>query len=885
MPEPTPALYRALLHLLPRPFRLRFGAEMGELFVMQMAMAPNRVARVRLWISAIADLMVQGTAERFQLRPRAPSLTPTPPSDSMGTLRYTLRSAFRTLLARPGFTLPVVLTLGLGIGLASAMALVVNGVLLKPLSYPEPEQLVRLSERTANAPSIETSVLTFTDWRERATGISAMAAAVHRNIAVTGISEPTRVPALFVTADFFRVAGVQLFKGRAYGADENREGALPVVVVSHGFWRETLGSPASLDQARITVADLLNRSEQYQVVGVMPPEFDLLGSAQLYLPLERGVPWNVRNHTVAVIARLRPGVPLATASASLNAVQASIRAEDPRIDALGVTVQPLADEILGPVRQPLLLLLGSAALLLLIAFTNVAGVLLARGIARQPEMRLRTALGAGRGRLIGQLIAESAVLAGMAAIAASIVAKGLFTLFAKVDPTVMPRLQQVAPGWPGLLLVSALLAMAGVGLFGVSSALLTTQWGAAGLRVRGSTAQPGQRAVWRALLAAEVALAFTLLIVAGLLGRSLWRIASVETGFDATDVATVEATLPADKYHDNASLAGYFERALATLRAVPGVQEAGVNIILPLPGASSVAGPVHLEGRDTKDLIAQYRIADEGYFKALRIPLLRGRLFDDRDRENTEHAAVINSAMAKQFWGNADAIGKRFSIPGMDGFGDAWLTVVGVVADARPWNVAEGAQVMYYVNYRQRPTFLGVMGGNLVIRGSKGMVAPQAIRQALAAVDPNVPLRISTLPERLGRGTADRQFILTILGVFASLALVLSAVGIWSVSSFVISRRVREMGIRLAVGATPSQVRRLLQREAMIPLGVGLAGGVALAEVATRWIQSLLFGVSAADAFTFGAAAATLACTTWIASFLPARRTARFDPSKTLRGE
>lgn len=878
-------LYHVLLHLFPRPFRSRFGLEMEELFALHLESSPTVTAKWRLWSRALADVIVQGAAERMQARYRTPFASPLPPSDPMGTLLYSLRSAWRSLSARPGFTIPVVLTLGLGIGLASTMVVVVNGVLLRPLPYPAPERLLRISERTEKMPAIETSLLTFGDWRQRSTYFDAMAAVASRHLSITGGVESVRVPALFVTADYFRVTGVEPFKGRVYGADENREGVPPVVVVSHQFWRETLGAPASLDHAIIGLDDLLGRSERYQVVGVMPAGFDLMGTAQVYVPLERGIPWGVRNHAVQVIGRLKPGVASVTAIAQLRTIQAGVRAEHPDIDAIDVSVESLADEILGPIREPLLLLVGSAGLLLLIAFTNVAGVLLARGIARQSEMRLRAVLGASRRRLVGQLVVESVLLASIAAVIAAVVARALFLVFGTVDPALMPRLQQVAPSWFGLAMVAGLLASCGVLLFGVSSALFTSRWASGGLRTRGGTAQRGQRAVWRSLLGFEVALAFMLLIAAGLLGRSLWQIASVDTGVDATNVATVEVVLPAESYADRSAQVRYFDRALGALRAIPGVEAAGLNIILPLANAGSIGGPVYLEGNDATDLVAEYRLADAGYFAALRIPLIRGRLFDERDRAEAPHAAIINSTMAQRFWGDTDPIGKRFNIPGMDGFGSAWLNVVGVVADARPWNVDAGSQLMYYVSYRQRPTFLAVTGGNIVVRGSGTMVSAPAIRDALKSIDPAVPLRLSTLPERLERDTADKRFILTILGLFAGLALVLSAVGIWSVCSFVISRRVREMGIRLAIGATPRQVRRLLQREALIPLVAGLAGGALLAFATTRWIQSLLFGIGTLDAFTFGAAAATLSLTTWIASYLPARRTAQIDPSRTLQAE
>ncbi|MEO5800502.1 MAG: ABC transporter permease [Gemmatimonadales bacterium] len=886
MREPSGrALYRILLHLLPGAFRRRFGREMEALFFEQVASRTSRSARLRHWGRGVADLVVQGAAERTTATRYQPRSVPPLPGDPMGTLLHTLRYAMRTLLTRPAFTLSVVLTLGLGIGLATTMALVVDGVLLRPLPYPDADRLIRISERTATSEAIETSLLTFADWRARADRFEAMAAVVSRNTIVTGRFEPARVPAMFVTGDFFALSGVRPALGRSYGAAENRPDAAPVVVVSHEFWRDNLGAPGSLAQVTITLSDLLGRSEAYAVVGVMPPGFDLLGTAKVYLPLERGVPWSVRNHTVRVLGRLKPGVALETGVAQLNTVQAAIKTDHPETDAIGIAAQPLSEEILGPVRRPLLLLLGSAGLLLLIACINVAGALLARGVARQPEMQLRAALGATRGRIFGQLFAESALLATASTILAIGIARGLFGLLGAVDPMLVPRLAGASIDWSKLILIAAVLANVGVGIFGSSSAWFTTRWAAAGLRVRGGGAQRGQHTIWRLLLGAEVALAFMLLVSAGLLGRSLYQVASVDTGFDPRGVTIIDVNLPSARFPTPADHARYFDAALRSLRNIPGVAAAGLNILLPLPDVGSIGSPLHLEQGEAKDVVADYRVADEGYFAALRIPLLRGRLFDDRDRAETAHSVIVGAALARRLWGDADPLGKRFSIPGMDGYGDAWLNVVGVVADARAWNVEAGKQLTYYVNFRQRPTFLTVTGAKILVRGEGGTLPPSALRRALVAVDPGVPLRIRPLEELIGNGVADKRLVLNILALFAGLALVLSAVGIWSVSSFVISRRIREMGIRLAIGATPRQVRRLLQREAMLPLLVGLIVGTGLAIVVTRWIRSLLFGVSELDGASFIAAAATLAVTTWIASYLPARRTAKIDPIQTLRAD
>ena len=879
-----------LLRLYPGRLRADWGDDLQRTAAQAMAAARARgrkaTLRTAAWLLRDALVALPGAWRETRAR-QTRAHRPAGAVARVLAIGYDVRIAARTLSMRPGLAVPIVLTLGLGMGLVSAMAVVVEGVLLRPLPYPAPDRLVRIAERTARSDAAPTSYMNFADWREQSRSFEAMAGMAARHVTLLGGTQPVRAATHFVTADYFRVAGVEPLLGRVIRAEENRAGGAPAVVVSERLWREALGAPADLEGVYVTFADMLGRTESYAVVGVMPPGYTLLEEVDVYAPLDRAVPWNVRgNHVLSVMGRLRANVDLSVARAELSEVHARIREQYPDLDGIDVSARLLTEQVLGPLRKPLLLLLGAAGVLLLMAFGNVAGALLARGIARGQELQVRAALGASRRRLVAQLLCESALLAVPASALAVIIANALVRFFATVDPTIMPRLQQVAPSWLVLAGCAGAVASLGVVSFGLGSALLTSRWSMEALRTRGAATRRGERAGWRALLSAEVTLAFMLLITAGLLGRSLWEIASEETGFDPAGVITVDLSLPQQKYPTGSDNIRYFDEALEVLRATSGVQSAGVGNMLPLPNSGSIAGPVELETGPVRDLFAEYRVADEGYFNALRIRLLRGRLFDARDHDGAPHSVVINETLARRLWGDADAVGERFLLPaGMDPYRGEWLNVVGVVEEVRPWTVEAGTQPTFYVSYRQRPAFLAFTSATLVVRAPGEAVPGNVLRERLSALDPDVPLRVRTLHERLASGVADRSLVFSVLGVFAALALVLAGVGMWGVTSFVISRRVREVGIRLALGAAPAQVCRTLQVDTLVPLAIGTVAGALVALAVTRWIQSLLFEVSGYDPLTVASVIVILTATSWLASYLPARRSARADPAVTLRSD
>jgi putative ABC transport system permease protein len=571
------------------------------------------------------------------------------------------------------------------------------------------------------------------------------------------------------------------------------------------------------------------------------------------------------------------------AANELDNIQASIHTQfEGETEAVGVGVVELREEETGSVRTPVLLLLIGALLLLVTAFLNVSGAMLARGVVRQKEIRVRASLGATRARLISTLLSESALF-GLLALALGIgIARVLLAILAAAAPVQIPNLDSVATAWADLLVAGVVLTAFGVPLSGIATAVASTRGESGLLRVRAGGDTRRTRIVWRFLIMIEAALALMLLTTAGVLGRSLWGIMSADTGFESANVITAEVSLPPRPDGLAATLDNYFVNALEQIRSTPGVLSAGVSNLLPVGGASTVGGRVTLESGDTPDVITNYRIADGGFFETLSIQLTRGRVFDQRDVPGAPHTVVINTSMARMVFGDVDPIGRRFHLGGMDPYRDDWLTIIGIVEEARPWSATAGTYPVYYVNYRQRPIFFTYTGADFVVRVRTPDVAA-SLRARIADLEPDVPVRIRSLDERIANRTADRRFVLTLLALFAGLALALTAVGIWGVVSFITSRRTRDMGIRIALGATPGRVLRGLQWETGPPVLIGMLIGAVTASLLTRLVRSYLYGVGVFDPISLAAVAVTITATAWAASYLPARRARRLDPVATLR--
>jgi putative ABC transport system permease protein len=800
--------------------------------------------------------------------------------------RQDVRFSLRTLRKNPAFAALAVLTLALGIGANTAVFSVVNSTLLQPLPYPEPDRLVTVWELNERGQEISVAGPNFQDWRDLSGSFEAIAAYVNPEFSglstVLGADGAVRTRAHGVTREFFAVLRVQPSLGRAFTAEETRPGGPAAALVSHSFWQSHLSADPGVLGRGLDVM-----GETHEIVGVMPPGFHYPGGTEIWTSLDRGGLGGSRtSHNWLAIGRLRDGVTLDAARREMDRLMDALRAQHgTEMSAVGTRLTRLQDELVGELRRPLLLLLGAAALVLLIACTNLASALLARGAAREREVAVRASLGAGRLRLVRQLLTESMVLAGLGALAGlAVAALALRALLSLAPAGLAPLAQAQLDGWA--LAFALVVAVITALLFGLLPALRLSEAELAGtLRAgtRGSTG--GSRRAWGVLVGSQVALAFLLLIGSGLLIRSFREVLAVDTGFDAARVLTVEISLPGSRYASDPAIAAVHQRVLTELGRLPGVEAAGIIQHLPF-GGQSYSGGFEIEGRGPGEAYASYRVAGGDYFPAMGIPLVRGRLFEPGDDAGAGDVAVINQALAERVWPGEDPVGRRIRNLANDSwiYPDRWITIVGVVGNVRHGGLLAGWPGEVYVHYLQRPA--RIQEAVVTLRAS---VPPATLigpaRERIRAVDPDVPAEFATMGARVSGTVADRRFTMLTLGAFALVALLLSAVGIYGVVSHAVARRTREIGIRLALGAEPRAVRALVQRNAMRTAAAGAVLGVLGALLLTRMLRGLLYGVSPTDPLTFGAVVLVLGAVAWLASYLPARRTTRIDPMITMRAE
>lgn len=796
-----------------------------------------------------------------------------------------VRLALRTLWRAPAFSAVVVLTLALGIGANAAVYGLVSAVLLRPLPYPSADRLAMVGEEDDEGRWNWASWQNFDDFRSGSTSFDAMTAMTWPGqVTVLGGTEAARVPGLAVTREFWDVFGARPIRGRLPTEEDHAVGARPVAVVSAGFWERVLGSPTDLSTVTLRVDN-----ETVDVVGVLPASFGVLEEqVELWTPIERYTPaFSARGaHFLRIAGRVREGTNFAAAEAELDAVAQRLGVEYAgEMNLAGTQIRPLREHITGGARTPLLMLLGAAGLVLLIACTNVAGVALARGIAREREFAVRSSLGAGRGRLVRQLLIEGGVLT----IAGAALGFASWSAGTRVlrgaDLLAVPRSGEVGidAGVAGFTVLLALIVSLSFGL--VPALRIASADAAQALRAGGRGTADSRNALWRTLVTVQVALALVLLIGAGLLMRSLGNVFAVDTGWDAENVVVASLSLPASTYPDDVAAGTYMQRALEEIRRVPGVAHAGLSSKTPLE-AWDYSGPFGLDTGETTDrYVAGYRVTDAGYFYALGIPLLEGRLFDERvDGRDGPHAVVINETLARRFWPDGDAVGRRIRAPGMDAYGDEWLTIVGVVGEARHWRNAPGAQGEYYVHYLQRPANARNLRIFAKVDGDAASVAA-GLRERLGSIDADVPAQLTTMEGLMGATVRQRRFVMSVLAAFAAVAFTLALVGVYGVVSNAVARRTREIGVRLALGAEPTRVRGMVQRGALGMVGAGLVLGGFAAFAATRLLRSQLFEVEPTDPIVFGFTVLLLFAGGWLASWIPARRATRVDPLDAMRQE
>ncbi len=804
----------------------------------------------------------------------------------MDTIWRDIVYAVRVLAKAPSYAAIAILTLALGIGANTAVFSVVNAVLLRPLSYPQAERLVLISEWSEQVPEMSFAMSNFKDLRDQSTSFEHLAAANQANFVLGGQAEPERLLARQVSSDMFATLGRTPILGRAFTAAEDKPGAAAVTLISEGLWERRFGR-----DPRIVGQNLVLSGQPVTVIGVMPKTFH--GSwkrADLFMPLLRledtiGGPGNRGNHPgIYVTGRLKPGVTIEQARADVVAIAKRLADQYPDTNAKqSMVVDRFLDAYVGELRPSLMLLLGAVAFVLLIACANVANLQLSRAADRAKEVAVRMALGAKRGRLLRQLLTESVLLSLAGALLGILLAfGGLKALVASLPPNV-PRADEIAIDGRVLVFTLIVALVTGV-LFGVAPA-----WRISSLRINDplrensrGTVGPQQHRLRNTLVVAEVSLALTLLVGAGLMLRSFYRVLTADSGFNPHGVMCANVPLPQARYADDKARAQVAQRVLEGVRAVPGLEHAAVT--LPLLGGwqsgfTLQGRPEPPPGQNPSADVA--RISPD-YFATMGIRLLQGRGFDERDVLDKPAVAIVDETFVREHFATENPLGKHFR------FGDAqheepWLEIVGVVNHVKNYGVDQESRVEVYLPYAQ--TSVGSF--TLVARTSGDPAAlTTGMRAALRAADPQLPMyETRTLDALVAEGNAQRKLSVLLIGVFGALALVLAAVGIYGVMSYAVTQRTQEIGVRMALGAEQEQIMKMVLRHgttlAAIGIGLGLVTSLGLAQL----VKTLLFNTSTADPPTFSVVPLLLLSVAAVACYLPARRATRVDPMVALRNE
>jgi putative ABC transport system permease protein len=811
-----------------------------------------------------------------------------------------VRYAVRRLLNSPGFTLLCVLTLAVGIGAIVTVFSVVNGVLLNPLPYPAADRLVGLWHTAPglNLPVMPQSKGTYLLYTQE--GRDFKEVAIYRDLQVnlTGGGAPERVPAAEVTPSLFHLLGVAPRLGRGPTPEESRPGAPLVVVLSDKLWRRYFDAdPGILGKtARINGVGR-------EVVGIMRPDFEFpRPQTELWVPMTidpLNAPLGEFGYTG--IGRLADGATLDRAQSGMNRTLADLERRFPGDDSAPVlakggfaaVVHPLRDDVVGDFGKVLWILLGAVGFVLLIACANVANLLIVRGEGRRREMAIHTALGAARSSLIGNVLAESLMLALAAGAVGLLLAFGGLHLLSVLRPAELPRLDKVSLDGRVLLFTAAISLLTSL-LFGLLPALRSSVTGDLATELKsggGRTATAGRsrQRSRQLLIGVQIALAVILLTGSGLMLRSFLRVANLNPGFEASRVLTLQVALPESEYPDDAAAARFFQRAIDRLRALPGITAAGATSSLPLGGSAS-AGGHEIEGQPAAEgappPIFGTEYVSDGYFQALGIPLLAGRSLERGDQERRTGAVVINESAAKRFWPGQSALGKRFR-PADSGLpADSWYTVVGVVRDVRNRRLTDEPEptAYYPMQGKQAGAWVARQMSIVLRTGVKpeSMVAP--VRREIWAIDSNLPLsNVNTMEKLLDRDKARLNFSVLMFLIAAAVALALGAVGIYGFISYLVAQRTPEIGVRMAIGADRRTVRWMILKESLTIFVFGLAFGIVGAVAVTRWLKALLFEVSPLDPLTFGVVPLLLVTVVLLASYLPAERATRIDPLKALQ--
>ena len=809
----------------------------------------------------------------------------------MQTLLQDLRYGARMLLKNPGFTLIAVLTLSLGIGANTAIFSVVHAALLRPLPYEKPDQLVMIWERNLSRglEQSQASPVTYCDWREQKRLFDKIAGWWYPQVNLTDTgSEPQRVRTVDVTDAFFDVLGVRPIIGRGFQPGEDRPGGERLAVIGHELWRDRYNSDPNILGKAITLD-----GRSHSVIGVMPPGFDYPNATEVWTPLG----WEPRQHNrnarfFEVVARLNPGVSREQAQAEMNALSNRIAQENPQSNKdWSAAVVSLRDQLVGDFRLALLALFSAVGLVLLIACANVANLLLARAGSREKEVAIRLAIGATRGRLLRQLLTESVLLALLGGVIGLLISVWGADVLLKLSPVEIPRLDKLSVNATILAFTLGVSLLTGL-IFGMVPALSASRSDLnRTLKEGGRDSQTGGGRIRGALVIAEVAIAMVLLVGAGLLLKSFMRLQRVDAGFNPSNVLTFNLQLPFSSYRDWRQVSELYSGLIARLKSLPGVQSADATGFLPLEGGWPtkflIQGRPPVQGEEP---VAQHRPVSEGYFQTMGVPLLGGRRFDDRDQADAPGVVIVNQALQRRYFPNEDPVGKRITTLARQ-YGPLGrvmpasleMEIVGVVGDEKNSSLSKTAEPAVYFSHRQ----FSYRSMSVVVRATAAPLSlVNAVQNEVWTLDRNLPVsNVKTMEQRLGEAVAQPRFSALLLGLFAALALLLAAVGIYGVISYTVQRRTHEIGVRMSLGASAGDILKLVVGRGLALTLTGVGLGVLGSFGLTRLISGLLYGVRATDPVTFVAMPALLALVALLACYIPARRATKVDPMVALRCE
>jgi putative ABC transport system permease protein len=826
----------------------------------------------------------------------------------MGKLLQDVRYGVRMLSKSPGFALVTILALALGIGANSAIFSVVNGVLLRPLPFTTADRLVFMSEWSQQVPNMSVSYPNFEDWRRETRTMEGMAAFRSNGLILTGGSEPERLTAREVSHNFFTLLGTAPSIGRTFLPGEDKPGGERAAILSHGLWQRRFGGDPSIVGRPLTLSD-----ESYTVVGVLPQEFEWQAPVDIWVPIGlgagAGTMQNRGNHPgIYVLGLLKPNVTVEQARADMRDIVGRLAQQYPNeVNPNSFTVNTLQNRATEDIRAALWVLMAAVGFVLLIACANVANLLLARAASRSKEIAIRAAMGAGRGRIVRQLLTESLLLAVAGGLTGLLLASwGLEALLA-VIPEEVPRLLVANVGLDARVVLFTLGVSVLTGLlFGLAPAIQISKTDLnESLKEGGRTGSAGGRHFVRnALVVAEVALSLLLLVGAGLLVKSFLNLRDSDLGFDPQNVLTARVALPEKRYRENAQIENFYKAVEQRVRALPGVE--GVGLVNGLPMNGGIETTITVEGHEASSTpaadqapVAVNMVVSPGYFGAMNIAVVEGRGFTEQDREGSPRVAVVDETLAKRFFPAGSAVGRRLRYGGPSAEGMHWFEIVGVAKHVKHYGPDEEGRVEVYRPYTQfvlpadHPTLRGQpltypRGMSIAVRtsGDPAALAP-ALRNAVLEIDRDQPLAfVQTMDRIVGSTIAPQRFATWMLGLFAASALLLAALGIYGVMAYSVTQRTHEIGLRMALGAERRDVLRMIvgqgMRLTLLGVGIGLVG----AFVVVRYgLTSLLYGVEASDPLTYGGVALVLSAVALVSCLFPARRATKVDPMVALRYE